>query len=93
MSAMSRGTARIGVLVPFTNNNLEADMALLRPNGISLHFARLRGYDRHEIPDEAQMEGQQIIRTHRPLFYPAPTCAASRSITDLRASLASRDHL
>ena len=30
MSAMSRGTARIGVLVPTTNTNLEADMALPR---------------------------------------------------------------
>ena len=93
MSAMSRGTARIGLLVPFTNTNLEADMARLRPNGVSLHFARLRGYDRDEIPDEAQMAGQQIIRTHKPLFYPAPTCVASRSLTGLRARLASRDHL
>ena len=33
----SRGRARIGVLVPFTNTNLEADMALLRPSGVSHH--------------------------------------------------------
>jgi maleate isomerase len=78
MIAMTRGTARIGVLVPSTNTNLEADMALLRPNGISLHFARLRGHDRDEIPDVAQMAGQQIIRRHRPLFYPAPTYAQRR---------------
>ncbi len=35
----SRGRARIGVLVPFTNTNLEPDMALLRPDGASLRFA------------------------------------------------------
>ena len=40
----SRGKARIGVFVPFTNVNLEADMALLRPPGVSFHFQRLGGY-------------------------------------------------
>lgn len=53
----SRGRARFGVLVPFTNSNLEPDFTLLRPEGVSLHFARLSGYDRDEIPDEAQMQG------------------------------------
>ena len=53
----SRGRARFGVLVPFTNSNLEPDFALLRPEGVSLHYARLGGYDRDEIPDEAQMQG------------------------------------
>ena len=57
MSYLSRGRARIGVLVPFTNTNLEPDMALMRPPGISLHFARLGGYDADEIPDEGQMQG------------------------------------
>ncbi|MGX9356832.1 maleate cis-trans isomerase family protein [Roseobacteraceae bacterium S113] len=56
MSA-SRGRARFGVLVPFTNTNLEPDMGLLRPDGVSLHFARMGGYDADEIPDEAQMQG------------------------------------
>ncbi|MEM7733005.1 MAG: Asp/Glu racemase [Pseudomonadota bacterium] len=51
----SRGTARFGVLVPFTNTNLEPDMMLMRPPGVSLHFARLGGYDEDEIPDETQM--------------------------------------
>ncbi len=60
MSAMSRGTARIGVLVPFTNNNLEADMALLRPNGISLHFARLRGNP--DIFIRGHSRGQQVAQ-------------------------------
>lgn len=67
MSAMSRGTARIGVLVPFTNTNLEADMALLRPEGISFHYARLGGYDRDEIPDEAQMAGLGASDLDEPL--------------------------
>ncbi|MEO0620114.1 MAG: Asp/Glu racemase [Pseudomonadota bacterium] len=53
----SRGRARIGVLVPFTNTNLEADLALIRPTGYSFHFARLGGYDADEIPDDAQMAG------------------------------------
>ncbi len=57
MTTASRGRARIGVLVPFTNCNLEADMALLRPDGISLHFARIGGYDADEVPDSAQMAG------------------------------------
>lgn len=51
----SRGRARFGVLVPFTNTNLEPDMVLMRPDGVSLHFARLGGYDQDEIPDSDQM--------------------------------------
>ncbi|MEM7188261.1 MAG: Asp/Glu racemase [Pseudomonadota bacterium] len=54
---MTRGRARIGALVPFTNTNLEPDLAMLRPDGVSLHFARLGGYDADEIPDDAQMHG------------------------------------
>lgn len=57
MQTGSRGKARMGVLVPFTNTNLEADMALLRPDGVSVHFARLGGYDVDEIPDSGQMSG------------------------------------
>jgi maleate cis-trans isomerase len=53
----SRGRARFGVFVPFTNTNLEPDMMLMRPDGVSLHFARLGGYDADEIPDEDQMAG------------------------------------
>jgi maleate isomerase/arylmalonate decarboxylase len=51
----SRGRARFGILVPFTNTNLEPDMTLLRPDGVSLHFARMGGYDQDEIPDAGQM--------------------------------------
>lgn len=55
MSHNSRGRARIGVLVPYTNSNLEPDTALLRPPGVSMHFARMGGYDADKIPDEKQM--------------------------------------
>lgn len=47
----------VGLLVPFTNTNLEADMARLAPPGIGFHSARLGGYDVDEIPDERQMAG------------------------------------
>ncbi len=55
MNWPSRGRARIGILVPFTNTNLEADMAMLRPPGVTMHYARLGGYDMDQIPDENQM--------------------------------------
>lgn len=54
---VQRASARIGVLVPFTNTNLEADLALLRPDRVSFHFARLGGYEVDEVPDERQMAG------------------------------------
>ncbi len=57
MTTSSRGRARIGVLVPFTNTNLEADLALLGPPGISFHVARLGGYDIDAVPDSRQMAG------------------------------------
>lgn len=63
----SRGRARFGVLVPFTNSNLEPDMALLRPDGVSLHFARLGGYDEDEIPDAEQMQGLGAADLDEPL--------------------------
>ena len=63
----SRGRARFGILVPFTNSNLEPDMALLRPDGVSMHFARMGGYDADEIPDEAQMQGLGAADLEEPL--------------------------
>lgn len=63
----SRGRARIGVLVPFTNTNLEPDMALLRPDGVSMHFARMGGYDQDEIPDADQMHGLGAADLDEPL--------------------------
>ncbi len=67
MITESRGQARFGVLVPFTNTNLEADLAMLRPAGVSLHFARLGGYDLDAIPDERQMAGLGAAPLDEPL--------------------------
>ncbi|MEP1201849.1 Asp/Glu racemase [Tateyamaria sp.] len=53
----TRGRARIGVLVPFTNANLEPDFMMMCPPGISIHTARMGGYDEDAVPDEAQMQG------------------------------------
>lgn len=51
----TRGRARIGLLVPYTNSNLEPDFAMMRPDGVSIHVARMGGYDEDEIPDAGQM--------------------------------------
>ncbi|MBY8974996.1 Asp/Glu racemase [Rhodobacteraceae bacterium NNCM2] len=67
MTAGSRGRARIGVLVPFTNTNLEPDMVMLAPEGVSVHFARLGGYDADEIPDDKQMAGLGAADLGEPL--------------------------
>lgn len=53
----SRGRARIGLLVPFTNANLEPDFTLMCPAGLSCHVARMGGYDEDVVPDAAQMQG------------------------------------
>ena len=53
--SQSRGRARLGIVVPFSNTNLEPDMQMLRPSGVSLHFARAGGYDLDEVPDSNQM--------------------------------------
>lgn len=53
----TRTRAKIGVLVPFTNCNLEPDMELLRPPNTTVHFARLGGYDADKIPGSDQMAG------------------------------------
>ncbi len=57
----------MGVLVPFTNTNLEADLAMLRPEGVSLHFARIGGYDIDAVPDEEQMAGLGTASLDEPL--------------------------
>jgi len=51
----TRGRARCGIVVPVTNTNLEPDMMMLAPAGLSLHFTRAGGYDADAIPDEKQM--------------------------------------
>ena len=53
----ARSGPKIGVLVPFTNTNLEPDMVSMCPIGATVHFARLGGYDVDEIPGVDQMAG------------------------------------
>ena len=55
MDHPTRGRARLGVVVPFSNTNLEPDMTMLCPPGVSVHFARAGGYDLDAVPDEHQM--------------------------------------
>lgn len=66
-SANARARARIGVLVPFTNTNLEADLACLQPEGVSFHYARLGGYDIEAVPDAEQMAGLGAASLEEPL--------------------------
>lgn len=67
MTPSNRGMAKIGVLVPFTNTNLEPDIAMLSPPGVSVHAARLGGYDVDEIPDANQMAGLGAADIDEPL--------------------------
>ena len=46
---------RIGVLVPFTNTTLEADLIKMCPNNASLHFTRMGGYAKCEVPGNKEM--------------------------------------
>lgn len=57
MTHENRTRAKIGVLVPFTNTNLEADMMLMRCPDTTVHFQRMGGYDVDEIPGSDQMAG------------------------------------
>ena len=54
-ASASRGSGRIGVVVPYSNTNLEPDMVMLKPPGVSVHFARAGGYDLDKVPDSDQM--------------------------------------
>lgn len=57
MQTDPRGGARIGVLVPYTNCNLEPDMVLMCPAGCTMHFERMGGYDVDQVPGAGQMAG------------------------------------
>lgn len=57
MNCETRNRAKIGVLVPYTNTNLEPDMMLMRCPGTTVHFQRMGGYDVDEIPGSEQMAG------------------------------------
>lgn len=62
-----RSGPKIGVLVPFTNTNLEPDMVALCPPGCTMHFARMGGYDVDEIPGSEQMAGLGASDISEPL--------------------------
>jgi maleate cis-trans isomerase len=55
MNADPRRGRKIGVLVPYTNVNLEPDMIMMCPEGCTMHFERLADYDIDEIPGSDQM--------------------------------------
>lgn len=67
MTKTNRGRARFGALVPFTNTNLEPDLSLLCPPGVSVHIARIGGYDVDEVPDADQMAGLGASDLSEPL--------------------------
>jgi maleate cis-trans isomerase len=56
MSRAPGGIIRVGVLVPFTNTNLEADLQRLLPPDIAAHFTRIGGYPMDEVPASSQMQ-------------------------------------
>lgn len=55
MSCQTRAGSKIGVLVPFTNTNLEPDLMLMCPAECNLHFQRIGGYSADEVPGADQM--------------------------------------
>ena len=57
MTYETRTRAKIGVLVPFTNTNLEPDMILMRCPDTTVHFQRMGGYQVDKIPGSDQMAG------------------------------------
>lgn len=57
MTGIARFDHKLGLLVPFTNTNLEPDMHMLCPRNIGIYTARMGGYDAEAIPDEEQMAG------------------------------------
>ncbi len=67
MTTSLRARARIGVLVPFTNTNLEPDMQMMCPVGMALHVTRMAGYDPHAIPDAEQMAAFGAADVEEPL--------------------------
>jgi maleate isomerase/arylmalonate decarboxylase len=51
----NRNHGKLGIIVPSSNTNLEADCALLVPEGVTTHFTRVGGYEVDEIPDAGAM--------------------------------------
>lgn len=55
MNVGARHGPKVGVLVPYTNVNLEPDLELMRPDGCTFHAERLGDYDIEAIPGAEQM--------------------------------------
>ncbi|WP_417432453.1 hypothetical protein [Kiloniella sp.] len=50
-----RARAKIGVLVPYTNTNIEPDMMELVPSDVSIHTTRIGGYPARSVPGLDEM--------------------------------------
>lgn len=61
----ARAKVRIGVLVPFTNTNIEPDFQAMCPPDVTFHFTRIGGYSEKEVPgaDEMVLMGASGIDT------------------------------
>jgi maleate cis-trans isomerase len=62
-----RGKARIGVIVPASNINLEPDFQHLSPPGVTCHFVRVGGYEVEDIPDADAMREYAAADITEPL--------------------------
>ncbi|WP_300035312.1 Asp/Glu racemase [uncultured Roseobacter sp.] len=62
-----RGKFRIGLMVPFTNTNLEPDFALMCPPEFMVHTVRMGGYEEEAIPGADQMRGLGTSGLDEPL--------------------------
>ena len=50
-----RSEARAGLLVPYTNSNIEPDFAMMGPAGLALYATRIAGYGVEGVPGTAAM--------------------------------------
>lgn len=53
----------MGVLIPYTNTNLEPDMSSMAPSGVSIHVTRIGGYTVDGVPgyDEMRTMGRASL--------------------------------
>ena len=87
MNSDPRQGHKIGVLVPYTNVNLEPDMAMMCPAGCTLHLERLGDYDIDEIPGSDQMArlgASDLTETLRLISANGTPYASTRAAVKLR---------
>ncbi|MEE4187904.1 MAG: Asp/Glu racemase [Roseobacter sp.] len=63
----TRATKRLGLLVPYTNTNIEPDFAMMCPPDMTVHVARMGGYAQDEVPDAGQMQALGAADLREPL--------------------------